>query len=410
MKIGFATTEFVTERTWGGQAAYLENITQIFSNYGHKVYIIVLSDHDEEFEWKKNITVCRVFYQDKIIAKKLCKIYPIRKIIQFFWNYIGISFVINRKVKQLYSMKQIELVQYSNLRGIPLFISSKIPSVIRLSNHPALCRHAALEEFDIKKAEKKLTLWEAIWMNSIKRADYVYGPSQLVASATEKIIRKKVDVIESPWITRTKDLNNKVYQQYLEGKQFLLFFGTLNYIKGIQVIAPVLDAFLDKYPNLHFAFVGKNAVVNYKGNKIFAKDYILSFVVRNKDRVVIIDSISEKEKMNYIIYKSEACILPSRIDNLPNTCIEAMALGKVVVGTKGASFEQLIVDGENGFLCERDNPCDLLKCMDKVMSITEEQKLIMGEKAKKRLEKMSEDKIYQQLECVYEKVMEERHL
>ncbi len=46
--------------------------------------------------------------------------------------------------------------------------------------------------------------------------------------------------------------------------------------------------------------------------------------------------------------------LPSRIDNLTNTCIESMALGKVVIGTQGAIFEQLIEDGVNCFLCRID--------------------------------------------------------
>jgi glycosyltransferase involved in cell wall biosynthesis len=43
-------------------------------------------------------------------------------------------------------------------------------------------------------------------------------------------------------------------------------------------------------------------------------------------------------------------VLPSLIDNLPNACLEAMALGKPVVGTRGASFEEMIRDGETGFL------------------------------------------------------------
>ncbi len=51
-----------------------------------------------------------------------------------------------------------------------------------------------------------------------------------------------------------------------------------------------------------------------------------------------------------VIKGARLVVLPSLIDNFPNTCLEAMALAKPVVGTTGASFEELIVEGKTGFL------------------------------------------------------------
>ena len=198
----------------------------------------------------------------------------------------------------------------------------------------------------------------------------------------------------------------EAYSKYLEGKKYLLFFGTLNYIKGIQVIAPILDEFLDKYIEMNFVFLGKRDIISHNGQTINAREYILEYVKKHRERVLFLDSIYEKTKLNYIVYKSEACVLPSRMDNLPNTCIEAMALGKIVIGTDGASFEQLIEDGKSGYLCERDNPKSLLGCMEKLMNMTEEQKRAMGMKAKLRTEQMSDEKIYKQLINVYQNVIE----
>ncbi|HXQ33905.1 MAG TPA: glycosyltransferase, partial [Anaerolineales bacterium] len=55
--------------------------------------------------------------------------------------------------------------------------------------------------------------------------------------------------------------------------------------------------------------------------------------------------------------------LPSLIDNLPNAGLESMGLGKVVIGTTGTGFEELITDGVSGFLVPRDNPQALAEKM-----------------------------------------------
>lgn len=75
-------------------------------------------------------------------------------------------------------------------------------------------------------------------------------------------------------------------------------------------------------------------------------------------------------------------VLPSRLDNFPNTCIEAMALGKVVVGTYKTSFEQLIDPNVSGLLCEHSNPQSLIKSINDGLLMNEGEKEIMGEKLK----------------------------
>lgn len=43
------------------------------------------------------------------------------------------------------------------------------------------------------------------------------------------------------------------------------------------------------------------------------------------------------------------------MDNLPNTMMEAMVLGKIVISSDATSGEQLITDSENGFLTKVDD-------------------------------------------------------
>ena len=49
-------------------------------------------------------------------------------------------------------------------------------------------------------------------------------------------------------------------------------------------------------------------------------------------------------------------MLPSRFDNLPNTVIECLALGVPVIGTIGASIEELVTPGRDGELVPIADP------------------------------------------------------
>ena len=406
MKIGFATSEFVTEKLKGGQAAYLGNIARILAKNGHEIRIIVPSEQNGEFVWEEGIIVHRVKYKEEIYSKKVKKNNIIKRFCQLLWSYAGISVVVNRKVRELYKENEVEIVQYSSLRGIPLFMSKKIPSVVRISAHPTYWRCAMKELFDIKNTDKEYTVLEKIWLRSFRKANCIFGPSQMIGQIIGKKINREIMTIESPVQVDRKCVPSKIYDNYLKGKPYLLFFGTLNYLKGIQVIAPILDAFLDKYKEMYFVFVGKDTNIIHAGHEVKATEYILSHVKEHDDRVIFLEPVYEKEELNTIIYNSDGCVLPSRIDNLPNTCIEAMALGKIVIGTNGASFEQLIDDGISGFLCERDDPDNLLSIMIKLMNMTEEEKLVMGERAKERTRQMSDDKIYRQLISIYQEVIQ----
>jgi len=95
-------------------------------------------------------------------------------------------------------------------------------------------------------------------------------------------------------------------------------------------------------------------------------------------------------------------VLPSRVDNLPNTCLEAMALGRVVVGTRGASFDQLIDDGQNGFLCDIDSPESLRAAVERALALTDAQRATVGASAARRIDELRPEKTIPPLVAFYE--------
>ena len=102
------------------------------------------------------------------------------------------------------------------------------------------------------------------------------------------------------------------------------------------------------------------------------------------------------------------CILLTRIDNLPNTVLEAMALGKIVISStskKGTSVEQLITDGENVFLCEVDNANELLKKIESAMKLGNDRKAEIEKAAMDRVKDLTPEKVYYVMMNIYENVI-----
>ena len=100
MKIIYVTTEFVTEKRYGGLGSYLEKITDIFASRDHQVIVTVLSKRNESFMYKKNIRVERVKLSE--FVKAVLKLITFGSGVLYkylFWKYQ--SYILNRRVAEI---------------------------------------------------------------------------------------------------------------------------------------------------------------------------------------------------------------------------------------------------------------------------------------------------------------------
>jgi len=134
-------------------------------------------------------------------------------------------------------------------------------------------------------------------------------------------------------------------------------------------------------------------------------DYVYAQAGSYRDRVIYIDKL-EHRRLYPFIENAFAVVLPSRIDNFPNACIESMAHGKIVIGTRDTGFEQIIQDGLNGFLSERDNPEILARILDLVLTLPPQQKSAMESKAKERITLLQPRYVVKYHLDFYEKVVD----
>lgn len=417
MHVVYVTTELCAlgRASAGGLGSFVANMARIMRAKGNSVEIIYISTKEETIPFDEDIVFHNV-YIDKsewdeynYLANEICdnkdKSDELRKI----WVDVRKAQLVKDRLDELDSKEKIDIVHFSNLGGYSLFMDNTIPYVVRLSGFPNICEYGAelitpTLEFDANPIRKK----DLLEMRALERAPVVISPSELCAGIAKKYLNKDVIVLESPFAS-CKESDDSVYNAHLIDKDYVLFFGSLNRNKGIHIISNIAEEYLKKHENSVLVLAGKDRIIKSEEGDISGIKYVYKKAGDYSDRVIYLGELS-REQLSPIIKNSKGVMLPSRIDNLPNTCIEAMSLGAVVVGTDGASFEQMIVDGENGFLCERDNKESLLCALEKILSLSDETRLEISNNAQKTIDRMSPECVYENYLEVYSKVNKDWNL
>lgn len=377
MRVAFVTGEYVTEEGSydGGLANYIQRVGLSLVALGHEPVVIVSSDRDESFV-EKGIQVHRVRVPGNALRNWIDFFTFRRLTMALELSFVGAT--LRNSLEKVHRERPLSIVQYTHLGGLSLFALPGLPSVVRLSSYTPLNRakggYDGLRQCEIRQQER-FERW------ALKRVDGIFGPSRIVSALVEKDIGRPVEVIESPFVLDTPGTDDTLYREHLDGKKYLLFFGTMSVLKGIVTLADVIPEVLARHPELHFVLIGKERD-GYGG--IPMKEFVLSRAGACRDRVHFFGKMRH-EKLYAILARALAVVLPSRFDNFPNTCLEAMAHRRVIVGTRGTSFEQLLQDGESGFLCEADSPASLGEAVEKALRLSVADRARMGEKAAERL-------------------------
>lgn len=361
MRIAFVTPEFVTEQTTfdGGLSNYLYKVCIALLQMGHQPTVFVSSDRDERIT-HDGIEVYRVNINYNNRWFNLLRFLHKGNVsLPAIWKYIGAQ--LNKKLAAVHSQQKFDVIQYSSHGAMAYHRIPNVPTIVRVSSYEPLHRIAR----GVTEPSREDIVVEKLEHEAMLKADALFGPSRITAEAVAKATGREVKVIQTPFVMDIGKLDPSVYNQNLAGKKYLLYFGTLSRLKGMLNIAAITYQLLEQNPELHLVFVGK-----VEGQML---ELVREKAKQHSDRIIWLDRMPHSQ-LYPIIQHAFAVVSPSLYDNFPNTCIEAMSQSRIVVGTKGTSFEEVITDGKNGFLCEKDNSDSLLATVIKVLNLDESER------------------------------------
>ncbi len=403
MKIVYVTPEFIDESTLqpfdGGLSSYLNKITTSLAQLGNEIFVIQTnSTETKKIEYKGlhvifiNSKFKKTFFQKLIwpfLSKKNRRKFKSQKGKN---EYKFLHRIIQKENKK----KAIDIIQYASYLAMGKYPEKNIPSCVRISSYAKLWQKYYNYE-NPQEIEDEVI--------QFKNARFMYGPSKYIADYIKKdlALKKDIQVIETPFTAYSGQEDLSLYnilESKIGDKPYLLFFGSLGLLKGAREIADSINHILTKYPDLYLVLVGKEMLIEGKS----PVQIIQEKAGKNSNRVIWYDC-QPHATLFPLIRHAKAILLPLRVDNLPNTCIEAMGLRKIVIGSRGASFEQLIDDGKSGFLCQAGDSESIKIAVDKLMDLSEMQIKDMEQKAYERSLTLSLDNIVPQVISYYNYVI-----
>lgn len=367
----------------GGVNMYMRRVTGALKDFGHTP--MILTSGTKDMHYMEN--GIEIFYVHS--AGSHFKADCLRTLANVFYS----SLAVNRKISELIHTRNIDIIQFSSIQSWPILYFGRIPAVMRLSDYDKLY----YTDYPNKTIASVYAFLQRL---AAKRCAAVFAPSNVHANAFAKDIHRKVAVIESPFCNECCEYDDSIYRNRLSGKKYVLFFGRLSVTKGILVIAKILEQFLRLNPEYSFVCCG----IEQKGYKENLARVLKRSAGKHQERFIYMKALPHVS-LYPIVEHADFVIFPSLSENFSNACMEAMHFERVVIGTDGASFEQLIDDGKSGLLCMPGDSESLLDKMNQAAAMKEEQKAEMGRRAKERIDKLAPEFAVKELERFYRYIL-----
>jgi glycosyltransferase involved in cell wall biosynthesis len=214
---------------------------------------------------------------------------------------------------------------------------------------------------------------------SIERADALLCPSRFLA---EQILHRyrvdstRLSVVPYPLgdVVRIE----RSAETWSSGR--VCCVGRLEARKGVFECVDALSDLTREFPNLEVTFVGADTPVHATGGPMVGDAMRSRLSSQARRRVRFAGSLDQRGVGN-ILARACVAVVPSRWENFPYACIEAMGSGLPVVVSPNGGMRELIDDELSGWIANEATADGLAMAIGRALSATPDRRARMGDAA-----------------------------
>lgn len=154
-----------------------------------------------------------------------------------------------------------------------------------------------------------------------------------------------------------------------EDAELIVCVGTIEPRKAQAMLTQAFEAIAARHPRARLALVGGNSQVD----STTLDEYLAVSPLR--DRIDLIPVTPDVQRWYAM---ADVFVCASDIESLPRTVLEAMAWETPVLATEVFGLPELIVDGENGWLCEPRDLDSLIAALERALATPAEERRRLG--------------------------------
>ena len=347
---------------------------------------------------KKGVTVSVFVYgqkEDAIFQEKGIKIHLIKgqkyKAFGWFWHRKYIQNYLNRCIVS----EGIDLVEAPDWTGITAFMKLKVPVIIRFHGSDTYFCH--LEQ----RNQKFKNFW--FEKTAISKAQAFIAPTRFSGELSKKLFDIKNKTIQTiHYGLELNQFENDAPLIYENG--LILYIGTIIRKKGVLELPDIFNKVRNKYPEARLVFIGSDSFDIQTNSKSTWELVQQQFENDDLNHVSYLGKIPYQEVQDYI-KKAHICVFPTFAETLGMVTIESMALQKPVVNSNIGWAQELMVDGESGYLV---HPKDHDELANKIVGLLLDDNLCstIGSAARTRIEAIFDiEKIVVQNKTFYKSII-----
>lgn len=138
----------------------------------------------------------------------------------------------------------------------------------------------------------------------------------------------------------------------------VLVVGRIERNKGQDLVVEALPALRRSDPRAHLRLVGQDGAPR-EGVSPLAALHARAARLGLPPDAIRADGPVQRRELADVYRRAAVCVVPSRFDNFPYTCLEAMACGRAVVATRAGGAAEMIDHGRDGMLVPPGDPAAL---------------------------------------------------
>lgn len=242
------------------------------------------------------------------------------------------------------------------------------PTSVVAAYNPSQPREPALEEYE---------------HDALRRVDAWLAPSNAVARETAARVGATKEIVRSPHPV-DPDFLLQPPTGTSGDRNEALFVGRLEERKGVEVLIRAAERFLTQCPQMRLVLVGGDTPrsPSEPSMLVYLRGLIPSAL---RERIEFVGAV-KKDELIARYRAARFCVFPSRFENFPNTCLEAMSLGKTIIAGANSGMAEMLEHELSGILVPSDDAPALARALIAMSNADSAHHAKLGAAARRRVD------------------------